>query len=71
MKVRILTSIAGARFAYQPGQILDVTDAEPDVRAWLTVPLADGTFRAEVLEEAVTGPPETAARRRSGKEQRR
>lgn len=63
MRVRILTSIAGERFAYQAGQEIDSADAPPEVAVWLSVPLADGSFRAEVVETATTGPTETAAKR--------
>ena len=65
MRVRILMSIVGDRFSFQPSQILTFAsdDVPPDVEAWLQVPLADGRYRAERIEEARVGPMETAARR--------
>lgn len=63
MRVRILQPIVSARWAFEPGQEIDLADAPPEARAWLSVPLADGTFRAEAIEQATVGPIETAIRR--------
>lgn len=70
MKIRLLTSMAGA-YTFAAGQVIDVPNPTRDMLAWLR-PLPDGSVRAEVVldepEEAMVGAGEHAVvRRRRGR----
>ena len=69
MRVRVLQSVASASWGFSAGDIVDLASVPPDeaacLRAFATVPLEDGTFRAEVIEAAMAQTPETAMRVRA------
>lgn len=48
-RIRFLQPPAGAGRAFYPGQIIEIDKLDSELTAWLTVPLADGSFRAEVV----------------------
>lgn len=60
MRIQFTTGVAGARFAYEPGDEVELPakDALPFVRAGQATVLRDGD-----VERAVEAPAETAARR--------
>lgn len=51
IKIRMIQPLASVVGSYQPGQIIIVSEISPELDVLLTVPLADGTFRAEIVEE--------------------
>lgn len=50
MKIRILTSMASERWSFRAGQVIDVPEPTPEMKAWLK-PTADGIVRAELVRE--------------------
>ena len=58
MRIRFLTSTAGANFSFRPGKVYDVHEV-------LARRMIDARLAVLVEELAVMGPPETAARRTS------
>lgn len=70
MKIRFNRTIPTAYGAFHFGQVIDIDKPTPDMEKWLTVPLGDGTYRAEIVRDeepeaaVVAGSKEQAVSRR-------